>query len=435
MKRLLNISRCIAAIIAIMACAASCDTSYRHRGGPFSPEDGPNRPGTGGDEDVTTILNLEYGYGDFYGQHYKTKPESDNYLISLCAGETDEEGYFKKDGVILTLDLVSYRHGALALEEGTYWCSKEKGVMLFVPTYKSDDSDVDGSVLYIQRSKNDWAYHKITDGMIKITSFITGAYEIKGTIIAGGKEYEVNFEGVIDIVDHTKDNPGGDEPGDNPGDEPGEKPNFPAPEGSEWAAKAVYLGRCADNNNIDEYTLYLSLGEYAENGFDFKSSGTEIAIELLTTIGDGRSIPMPEADKVDVYTCTHDEAEAYRFYDGYESEGTMYPSYFYRQWSTKDGEYSLEAITNGTFKVSRGTNGGYKFDFIYTTASNTYKVSYDGAVKFEKAASQTKAEGLSARGNATGRHILETPYTGTAPLTAPESHNTSRHLDTNRVAR
>ena len=431
MKRLFNISRCLAAIIAIMACAASCDTSYRHRGGPFSPDDGPNRPGTGGDEDITTVLNLEYGYGDFYGQHYQTNPQSDNYLISLFTGETDEEGYFMKDGVILTLDLVSYKRGALALDEGQYRCSKENGVMLFVPTYKSNDSDVDGSVLYIQRSKNDWAYYKITDGLINITHFLTGAYEIKGTIIAGGKEYEVNFEGMIDILDCTEDNPGGDEPGgDEPGgDEPGEKPNFPAPEGSEWVAKAVYLGRCADNNNVDEYTLYLSLGEYAANGFDFKSSGTEIAIELLTTIGDGMSIPICK------YTCTHDEAEAGRFYDGFESEGTMYPSYFFRQWSTNDGDYSLEAITNGTLEVNPGTNGGYSFAFTYTTASNTYKIRYDGAVKFEKAASQTKAEGLSARGNATGRHILETPYTGKAPLTSPESHSTSRHLDTNRVAR
>ena len=395
MRKLFNIISRMAVIAGIMAGLAACYPDVHHRGGPANPDDGPGRGP--GEEEKTNVLNLKYGYGDCYGQYYTN--DTDNYLVYLCAGETDEEGYFKNDGIILTLDILSSKKGNLTLDNGYYLCSDEGGVRTFVPTYSSKESEYEGSVLYIQKNKNSFGYYAITDGKLNITRKVTGAYTITGNITAGGKTYEVKYNSLLDLQNGLPDEPDGPDEPDNPVN-PGQN-DFPAPDGSKWAAKALYQGPCAENKSIDEYTLYLSLGEYAANGVDFKDCGTEIAIEVLTPKGDGHTI-YPNQN----YTCVHSNPKAYQFYDGFEENGEIYPSYFYRQYSNKEGDYKLEPITDGVLEVGQNMDKTdyYYITFTYKTASNTYKIRYEGDVKFETQ-SQTQATGMnfSARRSASGR--------------------------------
>lgn len=404
MKRLLNISRSAAVILSVFAFLAACTPDITHyRGRDNWPDDNtPGRNGGHGGKDDGTY-RLDYGYANYYGYFYPTSPATDNYLLYLYSGATDKNGKFTKNGVILTLDLLMYESSSLALANGVYSCSDDGEAFTFIPTYSSDDSEFDGSSLYIQTDLDNYRTYAVTGGSVHITRKVTGVYEIEADIKSEAGEYSFIFKGMVDIKD---DRQGGDEPG---GDEPGEKPSFPGPEGSEWAARALFQNHL-DDNKTDEYTLFLSLGDYAANGIDFKTSGSEIAIELFTTKGAGNSIASG------TYKCISENPEPFTFFDGYywtddDGNNVLDPSYFYRQYSAKDGDYSLEAVTDGNLTINKrmGDSDMYSIEFAYSTESNkSYKIRYEGQVKFEKAdtRSQTKSAGLKAvRSSAAGRTL------------------------------
>lgn len=391
MKRLLNILGSMAAFAGIMVGMSACiPDGIHHRGGGYEPDPVPVRPG-GDAPGISNDIELEYGYADYYGQYYTDK--SDNFLLYMCAGETDSEGYFKKSGVILTLDLLLPMRGSREIAAATYMCSDNGDYYSFIPTYKSKDSDFDGSSLYIQTGKNTNATYAVTGGTVQIQRKVTGVYEIKADIVTeGGVEYHFTFKGMIDIEDKTQG--GGEVEPDDP-ENPGAKPVFPGAN-EPWAARAQYNGRCFDNENVDEYTLYLSAGKYASNGVDFVTEGTEIAIEVLTNPSDGRSIP------AGTYTCTSTDPQPFRFYDGYEHDGLLDPSFFYRQFSTKEGDYSLESITSGTLEVGK-SGEDYSVAFAFGCSSGSYMIRYEGGINFYDAPKSSSAAKSAARASTNGR--------------------------------
>lgn len=401
MKRLFYIVGCLAAFAGILAGVTSCDTSYRHRGGPFEPDDGPGRGPGDKPDPVTNTIHFEYGYGDYYGQWYSN--DTDNYYVTLVSGQTNSEGKFTSSGAILFLDLIQRRIGGMQIESKTYTCSDNGNYYTFIPTYTLNNKDLEGSVLYLQTSTDSYGYYWVTDGSVDISRKITGVYEISGWIkILDSKDkvvkYEFDYRSGLEIVDKTDP---GDEPGDNPGDNPGDKPNFPYPDGSKWTARAQYNGSCADNKSIDEYTLFLSCGDYASNGVDFVSSGSEIAIEVLTTKGNGKSIP------AGTYTITSNEPMAFRFYDGYENEGVLYPSYLYRQYSAAQGNFSLESITSGNLVIGGGDDK-YSVDFYFGTASGSFAIKYEGKIDFYDSPDLTKAgDKIAYRTGTAGRKVVK----------------------------
>ncbi|MDO5442594.1 MAG: hypothetical protein Q4G10_02870 [Bacteroidia bacterium] len=389
MRRLFNILGCVAAFAGIIAGMTACDPyGIRHRNGGYDPDPDPWRGGGERGGGNSSLVTLEYGYADFWGQWYTDN--TDNFLLVLYAGETDSEGYFNNSGVILTLDLLLPKKGSLDIASATYKCSDEGDYYTFIPTYKSSENDYEGSALYIQKSKNSFGYYAITGGTVSISRKVTGIYDITADIVVEGNlEYHFTFKGMIDIEDKTQS--GGDvDPVD-----PGTKPSFPGIL-EPWKARAQYNGKCVDNNKVDEYTLYLSAGTYASNGIDFVTEGTEIAIEVLTNPSDGRTIP------AGTYTCTSTDPQPFRFYDGYEHDGQLEPSFFYRQYSTKEGDFSLESITSGTLEVGR-TGDEYAISFTFGCASGSYKVTYDGGIDFYTATKSVSAAKSAARASANGR--------------------------------
>lgn len=394
----------MAAFAGIVAAMSSCDPEYHRRGRGYEPDDGPGRhidePDTPSKKDV---IEFENGYGEFYGTWYTD--DTDNYLVYLYEGETDEDGYFTKSATMLTLDLLVPRKGFGTLPSNGYSCNDNGAVYTFIPSYDDKDEDgnkfINGSVLYVQQRADRYAYYSITGGYLSISYKVTGQYEISGELTTENGPYKFHFKGAIDLEDKTQ---GGDVDPEEPV-EPADRPSFPGPEGAAWKARAQYNGTCVDNADVDEFTLYLSKGDYAANGLDFVTSGTEIAIEVLTGRSDGKSIPEG------TYSCISKDPQPFRFYDGYVDEnGEMYPSFFYRQYSTKEGDYSLEKIISGTLVVQRsGTDYGLSFAFSCPSTGyvpNGYKVNYSGPVPFTKAPGLASASAkMSSRAMAKGRAV------------------------------
>lgn len=389
MKRLFDIISCLAAFAGIMVGMSACvPDGFHHRHGGYDPDIDPWRGGGNGGN-TTNTMNLEYGYADFYGQYYTDY--TDNFLLYLYAGETDADGYFKNSAVMLTLDLLISKTGSLNIASGTYRCSDEGNTSTFIPTYKSKDNDYEGSVLYLQKNKNNYGYYAITDGLVTISRKVTGVYEITADIVTEGNvEYHFTFKGMLDIEDKTQ----GDVDPVDP-ENPGDRPLFPGTD-EPWKARAQYHGKCVDNDKVDEYTLYLSAGTYAANGVDFVTEGTEIAIEVLTSPSETMSIPAGN------YTITSNDPQPFRFYDGWEHDGMLEPSFFYRQYSTKDGDSSLESITSGLLEVN-GSGENYSIAFTFGCASGTYKVRYEGGIQFSRDTKSSVSAKCAARASSNGR--------------------------------
>ena len=127
----------MAAFAAMLAGFGSCDTSTRqHRGGGIEPEV-PVRPGESTDDPYN--VELIDGWGEFYGDHYENN--TDNYLIYLYEGETDNDGYFTKSAHMLRLDIILPQSSSIALKEGVYNCSDRGSTFSFVPAYMAKDED------------------------------------------------------------------------------------------------------------------------------------------------------------------------------------------------------------------------------------------------------------------------------------------------------
>jgi len=360
MKRILHYFCLMAAFAGILTGAGSCvDTTRHHRGDNYDPEqpEDPTRPGEGSGQ--SRDITLQVGYGEYYGQWYNDK--SDSYLIYLYEGATDSEGYFTGSAHMLTLDVLLPKTGELSLREGVYNCTDAAGsTQIFIPAYESIDENgekyLDGSTLYIQRDTKHYATYGITDGQLVVKKLVTGRYEIEARIVADGAEYTFHFKGAINIEDKTSQ-----QGGDN---------GFPGSDTYQLKAKALYNGEVYDGS--DDYTLYLYYGEYLDNG-DFKTVGTETVFEFLTKkTGEMKIVP-------GTYTCTGSDFTPGHVLEGLEEEGTVYPSYVYRQYDN-NGNYSLELVTDATLEIS-GSASDSRIKAYFKTKSGSYAISFEGPVE------------------------------------------------------
>ena len=363
MKRILHYFCLAAAFAGILTGAGSCvDNTRHHRGDdyydPEQPED-PTRPGEGSGQSRDITLNV--GYGEFYGQWYNNN--SDSYLIYLYEGATDSEGYFTGSAHMLTLDILLPKSGELALRAGVYDCTDAAGrTQIFIPAYNSKDEEgnvyLDGSTLYIQRDTKNYATYAITDGELVVKKLVMdGYYEIEAKIVADGAEDNFHYKGEIKIEDKTQ---GGQEI----------DTGFPGSDTYQLRAKALYNGEVYDGS--DNYTLYLYDGEYLDNG-DFKTVGTETVFEFLTKkTGEMKIVP-------GTYTCTGSDFTPGHVLEGLEEDGTVYPSYVYRQYDNQ-GNYSLELVTDATLEIS-GSASNSSSSVHFNTASGSYACTYEGPVE------------------------------------------------------
>lgn len=374
MKRLFNIIGCVAAFAGILAGMSACvPDGIHHRKGNYDPDIDPWRGG-GKNSDV---INLEYGYADFYGQWYTDN--TDNYLLYLYAGDTDSEGYFKNSGVILTLDLLLPKKGDLTIASGVYKCSDEGNTYTFIPTYKSKDNDYEGSVLYIQKNKNSYGYSAIQGGAVSITRKVTGVYEITAEITTqDGKKYSLKFSGMIDIEDKTHGQEGGDEdviPKDV------EMNNITRVVAEDW-------GMIWDGIPCTSYRDYI-LFFYDE---DYINSNEYTCIEILTEEKYQLELPAATFNKV-VAIGSPDEFVPGAIIAGYSDEDDL----AWGTWYCKGGT-AWYAATKGSLDIKASENG-YKltFDFVDEdeTYGGTFKGSYEGKVDFTLA--ETKSVDTARR--------------------------------------
>ncbi|MBO4758177.1 MAG: hypothetical protein J5577_06990 [Bacteroidales bacterium] len=359
MKQILKSLCCVAAFAAMLAGFGSCDTSSRqHRGGGFEPET-PVRPGEGSDNPYN--VELLDGWGEFYGDYYETN--TDNYLVYLYEGETDSDGYFTKSAHMLTLDILLPQSNTLGLREGLYSCSDRGASFTFSPAFMSKDKNgdpfLDGSKIYIQTDAKHYVEYGITDGKIEILKLIGNRYEMSITVSANGTEYNFHYKGAIDITDMTQ--------GDNPQIDTG----FPGSDTYQIKAKALYNGEVYDGS--DDYSLYLYYGDYHDNG-DFKTKGTEMVFEILTKIDGGKGIAAGR------YTCTSTDQTPFHFLDGLEEDGTIYPSYIYRQYDNSGTNWSIELVKDGNIEISR-SGSQYSIKAYFTTPSGSYTCQYEGPLE------------------------------------------------------
>jgi hypothetical protein len=357
MKRILHYFCLLAAFAGILTGAGSCvDTSRQHRGDNYDPEypDDPTRPGEGTEE--SRDITLKVGYGEYWGQWYNDK--SDSYLIYLYDGATDSEGNFTASAHMLTLDILLPKTGNLSIKEGVYTCTDAAGqTQIFIPAYDSTDENgnayLDGSTLYVQKDSKHSSLYGITDGQLVVRKTVTNLYEIEARIVANGAEYNFYFKGAINIEDKTQ---GGDD-------------SIPGQDTYSLKAKALYNGEVYDGS--DDYTLYLYYGEYLDNG-DFKTVGTEMVFEILTDKTGGMTLTPG------TYKCTGSEFKPGYFLEGLEEDGTVYPSYLYRQYDNK-GTFKLDLVTGGELSISR--NGSeYQVRASFSTPSGSFLSVYEGPV-------------------------------------------------------
>ena len=355
MKQILKSLCCMAAFAAMLAGFGSCDTSTRqHRGGGIEPEV-PVRPGESTDDPYN--VELIDGWGEFYGDHYENN--TDNYLIYLYEGETDNDGYFTKSAHMLRLDIILPQSNSIALKEGVYNCSDRGSTFSFVPAYMAKDEDgnpfMDGSTLYIQTDSKHYNTFAITDGRMVVEKLIGNRYDITLTVSSNGSEYTFHYKGAIDIQDMTSGSSEID-------------PSFPGEDQYQLKAKALYFGDVQEGS--DEYSLYLYYGEYLDNG-DFKTVGTEMVFDLFTKIDGGKSIAAGK------YTCSSSDVTPFHFLDGLEEDGTVYPSYVYRQYDNSGNNWSTELVTDGNMEISR-SGSDYRIKVYFTTPSGSYSCEYEG---------------------------------------------------------
>lgn len=377
MKRFKNILFGVAAIVFGIVGLASCDVNTPHRGGGGYEPEQPNRQG---ESDGT--IELLYGYGDFYGPYYNDK--TDNFLIYLYEGETDNDGYFTKSATFLTLDFVLPRKGDLKLQEGDYICSDKGEPFSFVPGWNNTVNGkpiIDGSKLYIQQSKTKYAEYAVTSGKISIYPLITGQYEIKATVAANGHEYSFYFKGEIEILDQFGPEEGG-------GDEP--EPDVPETVEMKNITHVVAedWGMIWDEipcTSYKDYVLYL----YDK---DYDTTKEYTCIEILTEEKFRKSLPDATFNKVVAIGSPGDFVPG-AIVAGYsEDDGTAWGT-----WYCKGGT-AWYAATKGSLEM-KATDKGYKlvFDFVDEdpTYGGSFKGAYEGKVEFIDA--QTKAAGIGRR--------------------------------------
>ncbi len=168
-----------------------------------------------------------------------------------------------------------------------------------------------------------------------------------------------------DPGDNTKPDQGKDDKQDQT------EANFPGSDKYSDKVKARYFGN-KYSNDTDDYVLYFYLGEYDADG-NFVDVGTEAAFDMLCPVTDGMKL------SAGTYSCTSDDVSPYHFLDGVEEDDSVYPSFFYRQYSSERS--GIDLITDGTVKVS-GSGDNYSLEATFKAGTNTYKWRYTGPIEF-----------------------------------------------------
>ena len=172
-----------------------------------------------------------------------------------------------------------------------------------------------------------------------------------------------------DPGDKTKPDTGKDDQTD---DQDRTEANYPGSGKYEDKAKARYFGH-KYSDDADDYVLYIYLGEYDADG-NFVDVGTELALDILCKPSDGMGIPSG------TYTCSQtDDITPGHILKGVEQDGYIYPSFFYRQYSTEKS--TIDLVTSAKAEVSC-RDDKYAIKVYFSTDSDTYLWRYEGPVEF-----------------------------------------------------
>ncbi len=388
MKRIIHYFCLATAFAGLIAGFSSCDVTNTHRGGRIDPEypDDPNRPG--GDTETSRDITFTDGYGRFYGPYYNDK--TDNYLINLYAGETDQDWNLVSSGYRLTLDIILPKSNEIAFKEGVYDCSDEDNTtFIFVPTYDNRDeqgnSFPDGSVFYFQRDRQNSQNFFISDGKLVVKKYVTGQIGIEGNIKAGGVDYTIHYKGSLEITDMTGG--GGDVPYDV------EMKNISR-------VVAVDCGQVWEGIECTDYRDWI-LYFYDK---DAATTSEYTCVEFLTKEDVRGSFPEMKLNKV-VQVGNPSDFVPGVIIGGYTDED----NYVWGTWYCKGG-YGEYAASKGSLEIKPSGNGySMSFDFVDEdeTYGGTFKGSYSGPVEF------TVDQGASqAPRKAAGKFF--SPHRGTA---------------------
>lgn len=382
MRRFRNIISCAAAVVFSVLGVISCiDTP--HRGGGGLDPDKPNRPGEGDGDCTVEFLG---GFGEFYGTYYSDK--TDNFLIYLYEGDTDSQGNFTGSATFLTLDILVPHKGELTLPSGEYNCSDWGDAYTFIPGWGNTTADgvpfLDGSKISIKKGTAMFVDHAISTGSIAVYPLITGQYEIKGNVVAEGREYSLHFKGKIEISDKTEtqgegEGEGGEEEGDVPKNV--EMKNITSVVAEDWGM--IWDG--IPCTSYRDYILYFK-DKDAENTQEYT------CVEILTEERYRKSLPDATFNKVVAVGSPNDFVPGV-IIAGYSDED----NYAWGTWYCKGGT-AWYAASKGSMEI-KATDKGFKIDFAFVdedeTYGGTFKGSYEGKVEFVE--TETKAFGIDRR--------------------------------------
>ncbi len=148
--------------------------------------------------------------------------------------------------------------------------------------------------------------------------------------------------------------------------------SFPGCTQYEAKAKARYFGH-KYSDEADDYVLYIYLGEYDADG-NFVDMGTELALDILCKPSDEMMIP------AGTYTCSQtDDITPGHILKGVEEDGYLYPSFFYRQYSTENS--TIDLVTSAKAEVS-SSGDKYTIKVYFSTDSDSYVWRYEGPIEF-----------------------------------------------------
>ena len=324
----------MAATLAVLA-LASCKKD-RHRNNP----DGPEVP----QEQVTEGLSVKATfYGDYYEKGFM------DYILLFQLGEIGEDGYFKKNGVELSLDVLTATGGPTLFPAGIYEITNDKynsaGIIPSIEN-KDDEGNISygDTYLYTQQDADNYWLEPLESARLEVA--VEGAqYTIKVQISVGGEEYKYLYKGPLSIEDKSES----------------EGPSEEGPEGDyDFKADDIHAFNLGHewSTDTDDWMIYL---------VNDKDEDEWIAIEIVSASGSN-----PEAFPEGTFSVPAD------FYnDKYEIvAGIMCPLYqyeesYYGTYYVFGGEIWYSA-SSGNVKITKSGDN-------YTVALSFLDEEYDNA--------------------------------------------------------
>lgn len=195
-----TITKAAAAVALAVIAFASCNKNHRHE-----PDRTP-------EEQVTAGLSVAATYfGDYYGKGFQ------DYILLFQIGEKDEEGYFKKSGVELSLDVLTATGGPTLFPEGIYEITDDKynsaGIIPSIEQEDDEGNTVYGDTyLYTQQDADNYWLEPLKSAHLEVS--VDGAqYTIKIKVEVGREEYTYLYKGALAIEDKSSEiDPGEDGP-------------------------------------------------------------------------------------------------------------------------------------------------------------------------------------------------------------------------------